>query len=111
MDNAIRLNLLAEDEIVPSRDWRKALRSQPAYRIVNKTIRGQTQFISIVGFIGLCVLIILYMYPKKGNAGLRSTVINTGYNYTYPLTRPIKTNALHTFRIGNCLISFFISYV
>lgn len=100
MENNIRLNLLNEDETVPSRDWRKALRSQPAYRIVNKTIRGQTQFISIVGFVGLCILIILYMYPKRGSSGLRSVYLGTGYNYTYPLTRPIKTDALHTFRIG-----------
>jgi len=99
-DSNTRLNLLNEDQMVPSRDWRKALRSQPAYRIVNKTIRGQTQFISIVGLTGLCILIILYMYPKKGSSGLRSTFIRSEYNYTYPLSRPIKTSSLHTFKIG-----------
>ncbi|CAG9773691.1 unnamed protein product [Ceutorhynchus assimilis] len=99
MENA-RSNLLNEDET----DWRKALRSQPAFRIVNKTMRNQTQFITIIGLTGLCVLIILYLYPKKGGGGLKSTFSDSfsasGYNYTYPLTRPIKTSSLHTFKIG-----------
>ncbi|XP_060521900.1 soluble calcium-activated nucleotidase 1 [Cylas formicarius] len=99
MDKNVRLNLLNEDETVSAREWRKALRSHPTYRIVNKTIRGQTQFISVVGFTGLCVLIVLYMYPRRGSFGLRSPAIST-YNYTYPLTRPIRTSSLHSFRIG-----------
>lgn len=99
MDN-IRANLLNEEETVPNRDWRKALRSQPAFRIVNKTMRGQTQFISIIGLTGLCVLIILYMYPKRG--GLKSGFVDYiyQYNHTYPLSRPIKTSSLYTFKIG-----------
>lgn len=99
MDN-IRANLLNEEETVPNRDWRKALRAQPAFRIVNKTMRGQTQFISIIGLTGLCVLIILYMYPKRG--GLKSGFVDYlyQYNHTYPLSRPIKTSSLYTFKIG-----------
>lgn len=97
--NQISMRLLENEEMGISRDWRKALRSQPAYRIVNRTIRSQTQFISIVAFIGLFVLIFLYLFPgRKSNTNglLRSS----NYNYTYPLTTPIKTNSMHTFRIG-----------
>ncbi|KAH1016099.1 hypothetical protein HUJ04_007374 [Dendroctonus ponderosae] len=101
MEN-IRSNLLNEDETVPSRDWRKALRSQPAFRVVNKTMRGQTQFITIIGLTGLCVLIILYMYPRKSGISLKSTFVDSvhSYNYTYPLSRPLKTSSLYTFKIG-----------
>lgn len=97
----IRMNLLDDDdddEMGNTKDWRKALRSQPAYRIVNKTIRGQTQFISIVAFVGLFILILLYMYPRRGVQG--SVLRSSDYNYTYPLTSPIKTSSMHTFRIG-----------
>ncbi|XP_066139846.1 apyrase [Euwallacea fornicatus] len=101
MDN-MRSSLLNEDETVPSRDWRKALRAQPAFRIVNKTMRGQTQFITIIGLTGLCVLIILYMYPKRGGISLKSSFTDNlrQYNRTYPLSRPIKTSSLYTFKIG-----------
>ncbi|CAH1376342.1 unnamed protein product [Tenebrio molitor] len=97
--NHIRMKLLDDDEMGSSRDWRKALRSQPAYRVVNRTIRGQTQFISIVAFIGLFVLILLYMFPRKGGSS-GSVLRSSTYNYTYPLTSPIKTSSMHTFRIG-----------
>ena len=93
------MQLLSDDEMGSSKDWRKALRAQPAYRIVNRTIRGQTQFISIVAFIGLFVLIILYMFPRKGGSS-GSVLRSSSYNYTYPLTSPIKTSSMHTFRIG-----------
>ncbi|XP_050299592.1 apyrase [Anthonomus grandis grandis] len=101
MDN-IRVNLLDEEETVPSREWRKALRSQPAFRIVNKTMRGQTQFITLIGFTGIVVLIILYMYPKAGGGALKSSPVSTTvpYNHTYPLTKPIKSGSLYSFRIG-----------
>ncbi|KAJ8957403.1 hypothetical protein NQ318_004883 [Aromia moschata] len=95
--NSVHMNLLNEEEMVATKDWRKALRAQPAYRIVNRTIRGQTQFICIVGFTGLILLFLLYLYPTKRTS---SVLRSSGYNYTYPLTRPIKTNIMHTFRIG-----------
>ncbi|KAF5295165.1 hypothetical protein FQR65_LT10553 [Abscondita terminalis] len=84
--------------MIAVKDWRKALKTPPGYRIINKTIRGQTQFITAVALIGLIMLIILYAFPKKSS----STYISHSatYNYTYPLTTPIKTNSMHTFRIG-----------
>ncbi|XP_018573558.1 apyrase [Anoplophora glabripennis] len=94
---SVHMNLLDEEEMVATRDWRKALRAQPAYRIVNRTIRGQTQFICVVGFTGFLLLVILYLFPTR-NSG--NVMRSSNYNYTYPLTRPIKTNTMHTFRIG-----------
>ncbi|KAL1494556.1 hypothetical protein ABEB36_010136 [Hypothenemus hampei] len=99
MDN-IRGSLLNEDETVPSRDWRKALRAQPGFRAVNKTMRGQTQFITLIGLTGLCVLIILYMYPRRGGLTNNFETSVSAYNRTYPLSKPIKTSSLYTFRIG-----------
>lgn len=89
------------------KDWRKALRSPPAYRVVNRTLRSQTQFITVVALTGLVILIILYMFPKEPNLDVSSTNYyyskNVVYNYTYPLTNPIKTNSMHTFRIGGLI--------
>lgn len=109
MEN-LRSTLLIEDETAPSRDWRKALRSQPAFRIVNKTMRGQTQFITIIGFAGLCALIILYMYPRNGVNGLKSDFSESvsRYNNTYPLSKPIRTSSLYTFKLGKVYILFSI---
>lgn len=87
-----------ECEMVAVKDWRKALRTPPGYRIINKTLRSQTQFISVVAIAGLLVLIILYIFPKKSSSS--SGILSINYNYTYPLTTPIKTNSMHTFRIG-----------
>ncbi|KAK4874853.1 hypothetical protein RN001_014213 [Aquatica leii] len=87
-----------ESEMIGVKDWRKALKTPPGYRIINKTIRGQTQFITAVALIGLIMLIILYAFPKKSS--LAYTTHSVTYNYTYPLTSPIKTNSMHTFRIG-----------
>lgn len=87
-----------ESEMIAVKDWRKALKTPPGYRIINKTIRGQTQFITAVALIGLIMLIILYAFPKKSS--LAYTTHSVTYNYTYPLTSPIKTNSMHTFRIG-----------
>lgn len=88
---------LEEGEMGGVRDWRKALRSPPAYRIINRTLRSQTQFISVVAFFGLGLLLILYMLPKQLS---HTSVPHTSYNYTYPLTTPIKTSSLHTYRLG-----------
>lgn len=104
--NSLRVNFLNEEEMVATRDWRKALRSQPAYRIVNKTIRGQQHFITIVGIAGILLLIWLYLSPRGDRmykADMSSFVVpqrNPNYNYTYPLSRPIIRNNLFTFRIG-----------
>lgn len=96
---SIRMSLLNEDEMVTSRDWRRALRAQPAYRIVNKTIRGQTQFIIVVGLTGLFILLVLYIYPRKSTLN-QHVLQSSDYNYTYPLTKPLITSSFHSYRIG-----------
>ncbi|KAK5640782.1 hypothetical protein RI129_009329 [Pyrocoelia pectoralis] len=90
--------MLQEDEMIPTKDWRKALKTPPGYRIINKTIRGQTQFITGVALLGLILLTMLYMFPKRSNT-INGTFSDT-YNNTYPLTSPIKTSVMHTFRLG-----------
>ncbi|CAH1116007.1 unnamed protein product [Phaedon cochleariae] len=95
--NSFRMNLLDED-MGTTRDWRKALKAQPAYRIVNRTIRGQTLFVYVVGLTGVFLLIFLYTNSSKRSTN--SILRSSDYNHTYPLTRPIKTSSMHTFRIG-----------
>nr|CAI5857674.1 unnamed protein product [Callosobruchus analis] len=95
---SVHMNLLEEEEMVATKDWRKALRAQPAYRIVNRTIRGQTLFTWTVGLTGLFFLI--YFYTNSTTRSTTSVLRSSDYNYTYPLTRPIKTSNMHRFRIG-----------
>lgn len=82
-----------------SRDWRIALKSQPAYRIVNRTICCQTVFIYLVGLTGVFLLFLLYTSSSKGESR-NSLYRSSGYNYTYPITKPIMTKNMHTFKIG-----------
>lgn len=96
METSVHMNLLNEEEMVVTRDWRKALKAQPAYRIVNRTIKGQTLFIYMVGLTGLFLLIYLYASSSSRSNLLKSN----NYNYTYPISRIIKTRSEHTFRIG-----------
>jgi soluble calcium-activated nucleotidase 1 len=48
------------------RDWRQAIRTPPAYRVGNSTLRIQTQFITVIAVIGLIALIILYAVSSYG---------------------------------------------
>ncbi|XP_072390758.1 soluble calcium-activated nucleotidase 1 [Diabrotica undecimpunctata] len=84
--------------MIPPKDWRKALKSQPAYRIVNRTICCQTFFVYSVGLTGIILLFFLYTHSSTGTSS--SYYRRSNYNYTYPITRPIKTKTMHTFRIG-----------
>ncbi|KAK9701213.1 hypothetical protein QE152_g30753 [Popillia japonica] len=91
--------VLHDEEMGVIKDWRKALRNPPAYRIANRTLRNQTNFVLWVSITGLTVLVILYVLPKKSNL-VSSQYTVEYYNNTYPLTKPIITNGMHTFRIG-----------
>lgn len=82
------------------RDWRKALRSPPAYRVVNRTLRSQTKFVTIIAVTGLVILLILYVFPKRSTAEFQMHEFYRSYNYSYPLSSPIITSNMHTFRIG-----------
>lgn len=92
---------LEEGEMMGTmRDWRKALRSPPAYRVVNRTLRNQTKFVTIIAATGLVILLILYVFPKRTAADFHVQEFYRSYNYSYPLSSPIITSNMHTFRIG-----------
>ncbi|XP_022916990.2 soluble calcium-activated nucleotidase 1 [Onthophagus taurus] len=80
------------------RDWRKALRAPLPHRIVNRTLHNQTNFVLWVAMIGLLVLVVFYVFPRKIRT--EPKVFGEFYNYTYPLTTPILSNGMYTFRIG-----------
>lgn len=82
------------------KDWRNALRTPPAYRVVNRTLRSQTKFVSIIALSGLLVLLILYVFPKRSNVEIYEKEYYRNYNHSYPLSSPIITSNMHTFRIG-----------
>lgn len=98
MEKSVQNNLVNEDEMVVTREWRKALKAQPAYRIVNRTIKGQTLFIYIVGLTGLFLLI--YLYANSSRNAPSNIWQNRGYNYTYPISRPLKKRTEYVFKIG-----------
>ncbi|XP_049278704.1 apyrase [Anopheles funestus] len=90
------------------RDWRKALRSPPSYRIGNRTIRLQVHFTWVLAILCAFLLLVLYISsspsplisdaPPPTNSFLRSSAIV--YNHTYPLTSPIISSGIYSFRIG-----------
>lgn len=93
----------AEDPMRNSlRDWRSALRTPTAYRVGNRTVRVQTQFITLVSTVGVVVLFIFYYYSKKEASPYvhQWTPQTRVYNSTYPLTPPIKSGGMMSFRIA-----------
>lgn len=93
----MKQKLLDSDDMASEKDWRRALRSPTGYRVINKTLKGQSYFILIV-VLGLAVLLAFYyLIPRKSSYVV---LRNKYYNDTYPLSAPIKTNVMHTFRIG-----------
>ncbi|XP_035903168.1 soluble calcium-activated nucleotidase 1 [Anopheles stephensi] len=90
------------------RDWRKALRSPPSYRIGNRTIRLQVHFTWVLATLCAFLLLVLYISSSPSsslindappaNSFLRNSVIV--YNHTYPLTSPIISSGIYSFRIG-----------
>uniref|UniRef100_A0A182M482 Apyrase n=1 Tax=Anopheles culicifacies TaxID=139723 RepID=A0A182M482_9DIPT len=90
------------------RDWRKALRSPPSYRIGNRTIRLQVHFTWVLATLCAFLLLVLYISsspsalisdpPPSSSSFLRNTAIV--YNHTYPLTSPIISSGIYSFRIG-----------
>ncbi|KAJ2937873.1 hypothetical protein O0L34_g18695 [Tuta absoluta] len=85
------------------RDWRQALRTPATYRVGN-AVRIQPQFVLLITLIGAFLLILFYY-----NWWTSSQVVTTThrwssalrpYNTTYPLTAPIITGDVITYRIG-----------
>lgn len=94
------------------RDWRNALRTPPAYRVVNRTLRSQTKFVTIIAIVGLVILLILYIFPKHDSiTHLNEIEFFRSYNHSYPLSNPIITSSMYTFRIGKSRIyNFFTKF-
>ncbi|EAA01797.3 soluble calcium-activated nucleotidase 1 [Anopheles arabiensis] len=89
------------------RDWRKALRSPPSYRIGNRTIRLQVHFTWVLATLCAFLLLVLYISSSPSsllsdgpptNSFLRTSAIV--YNHTYPLTSPIVSSGIYSFRVG-----------
>jgi soluble calcium-activated nucleotidase 1 len=104
-------------EMMSLREWRQAIRTPTTYRVGNRTLRIQTQFVSLVAFIGLVVLLVVYTYAvdHRNNSSVEDlknkptvklyvpvmTASNLDYyNSTYPLTTPKRTPKGIQFRIG-----------
>lgn len=104
-------------EMMSLREWRQAIRTPTTYRVGNSTLRIQTQFVSLVAFIGLVVLLVVYTYAADHHSGVsveavknKSTVklympvmtasSHDNYNTTYPLTAPKRMPKGIQFRIG-----------
>jgi soluble calcium-activated nucleotidase 1 len=97
-------------------DWRKALRSPPAYRIGNSTIRFQIHIAWILASFTTLFFIFFYIKPAsrssytynswgepQKNAPQQTTIGGhaiSSYNSTYPLSPTIVTSGITTFRIG-----------
>lgn len=88
-------------------DWRKGLRTPPTYRIGNRTFRFHYHLILLALCCSSLILIFFYTKPlsypfnSQGKASSLTTLqSNNNYNYTYPLTVPIISDGIQTFRIG-----------
>lgn len=98
------------------RDWRKALRTPPTYRIGNRTFRFQLPIVLLIGVILVILIIVFYLKATSTDYSASyynsiskydSTWFRRGipygsptYNYTYPLTAPIVSNGMRTYRIA-----------
>uniref|UniRef100_A0A336MT34 Apyrase n=1 Tax=Culicoides sonorensis TaxID=179676 RepID=A0A336MT34_CULSO len=98
-------------------DWRQRLLApspSTGYRIGNRTIRFQTQFVWLLIALGFVVLVFFYIKPssstKNGSSsyyennylGDGETLLSTSmqYNHTYPLSAPIISNGIVNYKIA-----------
>lgn len=109
--------------VMTLRDWRKALRTPPAYRVGNSRLRIQTHFLTVLVIVGIIIIILLYASSSSRSAkkfisyGLYSEFprptlessrykyslayfSNEAYNSTYPLTPPVSTPQGIRYRIS-----------
>ena len=85
------------------RDWRKALRSPPTYRIGNTTFRFHFHFAFILCCLCTIMLVFFYVQPDSRSTYSDQSYVsskNVPYNYTYPFSAPIISNGMITYRIG-----------
>lgn len=86
------------------RDWRQALRTPPSYRLGNRTIRLQVHLIWPLAVLGAILILLVYIISSPFSNGSSITDLDKSamifYNHTYPLSSPIISNGMRTFRIG-----------
>lgn len=96
---------------VQMRDWRNALRSQPTYKIGNRTFTFRLpNHVVLVMAVLLVVLLFFYLIHPSGkiggHAGSTGGDLFAGakglykYNRTYPLTLPLLHGGQPTYRIA-----------
>lgn len=84
------------------RDWRKALRTPATYRVGN-AVRIQPPFVLLIVLIATFLVVLFYYnwwtssQPVPGQKWASSV---RPYNTTYPLTPPLVSGDLVTYRIG-----------
>ncbi|KAF9414872.1 hypothetical protein HW555_007341 [Spodoptera exigua] len=84
------------------RDWRKALRTPATYRVGN-AVRIQPQFVLLIGLIGAFLVVLFYYnwWTSSQPAAVHKWGSSVRpYNLTYPLTSPLYSGDVVTFRIG-----------
>lgn len=93
------------------RDWRKQLRTPPTYRLGNRTIRIHYHIAFLCACVASLILVFFFLKPattssysnkRKWYTKYESATakIQSEYNYTYPLTVPLISNGIQTYRIG-----------
>lgn len=107
--------------VMTLRDWRKALRTPPAYRVGSSRLRIQTHFLTVFVIVGLVIIILLCSSSRNSKKiisyGLHSDFprptlessknkysllyyTNGAYNSTYPLTPPVSSPQGISYRIS-----------
>ncbi|XP_063534280.1 soluble calcium-activated nucleotidase 1 [Cydia strobilella] len=83
------------------RDWRKALRTPATYRVGN-AVTLQPRLIFLVGMFAAFLLILFYCNWTSSQPHIvqKWSSITRPYNGTYPLTKPVVSGDVVTFRIG-----------
>lgn len=96
---------------VPIKDWRKALKTPPSYRVGKSAQKCQIQILGIVTGISLLLLYFFYSTEEVSNAssdhqfsngpiGYQSVMSPLNYDSTYPLTKPVHVQNMIHFKIG-----------
>lgn len=84
------------------RDWRKALRTPATYRVGN-AVRIQPQFVLLITLIGIFLLVLFYYNwwtIGQSNTSYKWTPLVRPYNTTYPLSSPMRSGDMVTYKIG-----------
>lgn len=95
------------------RDWRNALKSPPTYhRFGNRTFRFNYHFVFLVMCV-ITLIVLFYGLRSSSQSSYLSSITNndskcisslnsltSNYNYTYPLSAPISSNGMQTYRIA-----------